>query len=158
MYQKEVSNVRISNYIPQYLWDVIICICHWYLFLSNKSSCVSVLGQHWSRQWFVLHVYQAFIQPTLTISRVLIGPLYTNFEQWNSTQNAKVVFLEGVFRYFLLAESSLTFFAAHEHYGYIRAMCTYFRNPFFRNTIEWCTVTDVKTQQKHIGFRVTQRP
>ena len=26
------------NYVPQYLWDVIICPCLWYLLLAQHSS------------------------------------------------------------------------------------------------------------------------
>ena len=36
--QKEVSRARTSNYIPQYLWDVITCCCPWYLLLLEHSS------------------------------------------------------------------------------------------------------------------------
>ena len=32
-----------SNYIPQYLWDVITCPCPWYLLLAEHSSFV-----HWA--------------------------------------------------------------------------------------------------------------
>ena len=35
---KQVSRARISNYIPQYLWDVITCPCPGYLPLAHKSS------------------------------------------------------------------------------------------------------------------------
>ena len=30
MCQKQASGVETSNYIPQYLWDVITCPCSWY--------------------------------------------------------------------------------------------------------------------------------
>ena len=33
-----LSRAGISNYIPQYLWDVITCPCPWYLLLVRKSS------------------------------------------------------------------------------------------------------------------------
>ena len=36
--QKQVSRAGTSNYIPQYLWDVITCPCPWYLFLAQHSS------------------------------------------------------------------------------------------------------------------------
>ena len=36
--QKQVSRVGTSNYIPQYLWDVITCLYHWYLILAQRSS------------------------------------------------------------------------------------------------------------------------
>ena len=36
--QKQASRVGISNYIPQYLWDVISCPCHLYLLPAHKSS------------------------------------------------------------------------------------------------------------------------
>ena len=36
--QKQVSRTGTSNYIPQYLWDVITCPCPWYLLLAHKSS------------------------------------------------------------------------------------------------------------------------
>ena len=35
--QKKVSRTRTSNYIPQYLWDVITCRCPWYLLLAQHS-------------------------------------------------------------------------------------------------------------------------
>ena len=36
--QKHISRARTSNYIPQYLWDVITCLCPWYLLLIQHSS------------------------------------------------------------------------------------------------------------------------
>ena len=36
--KKQVSRAGSSNYIPQYLWDVITCPCPWYLLLTNKST------------------------------------------------------------------------------------------------------------------------
>ena len=36
--QKQVSRAGTSNYIPQYLWDVITCPCPWYFILVHKSS------------------------------------------------------------------------------------------------------------------------
>ena len=38
LYQKQVSRAWTSNYIPQYLWDVITCPCPWYLLLAQHSS------------------------------------------------------------------------------------------------------------------------
>ena len=38
VYRKKISRAGLSNYIPQYLWDVITCPCHWYLLLVHKSS------------------------------------------------------------------------------------------------------------------------
>ena len=40
VFQKQVSRVGTSNYIPQILWDVITCPCPWYLLLAHKSSYV----------------------------------------------------------------------------------------------------------------------
>ena len=34
--QKKVSRAWTSNYIPQYLWDVITSPCPWYLLLCNR--------------------------------------------------------------------------------------------------------------------------
>ena len=34
LFQKQVSRAGTSNYIPQYLWDMITCPCPWYLFLA----------------------------------------------------------------------------------------------------------------------------
>ena len=36
--QKQVSRAGTSNYIPQYLWDVITCPCSWHLLLAPKPS------------------------------------------------------------------------------------------------------------------------
>ena len=36
--QKQVSKAGRSNYIPQYLWDVITFPCPWYLLLAQHSS------------------------------------------------------------------------------------------------------------------------
>ena len=36
--QKQVSRAWTSNYIPQYLWDVITCPCPWSLILAHTSS------------------------------------------------------------------------------------------------------------------------
>ena len=38
VWQKQVSRAGKINYIPQYLWDVIICPCPWYLLLACKST------------------------------------------------------------------------------------------------------------------------
>ena len=35
--QKQVLRAGKSNYIPQYMWDVIICPCLWYLHLVQIS-------------------------------------------------------------------------------------------------------------------------
>ena len=35
--QKQVSRAGTSNYIPQHLWDVITCLCPWYLLLEHQS-------------------------------------------------------------------------------------------------------------------------
>ena len=35
LYQKQVSRVETSNYIPQYMWDIITCPCPWYLLLTQ---------------------------------------------------------------------------------------------------------------------------
>ena len=36
--QKQVERAGTNDYIPQILWDVIICSSHWYLFLIQHSS------------------------------------------------------------------------------------------------------------------------
>ena len=36
--QQQISRAGTSNYIPQYLWNVITCPCPWYLILPQKSS------------------------------------------------------------------------------------------------------------------------
>ena len=36
--QVQVSRVRTSNYIPQYLWDVITCPCPWYPLMTQHSQ------------------------------------------------------------------------------------------------------------------------
>ena len=35
LYQKQESRVGISNYIPQYRWDVRACPCTWFLLLAH---------------------------------------------------------------------------------------------------------------------------
>ena len=40
--QKQVSRVGTSNYIPQYLWDVITCPCPWYLLLAQHSPYMDI--------------------------------------------------------------------------------------------------------------------
>ena len=40
LYQKQVSRAGTSNYIPQYLWDVITCPCPWYLLHTEHFSYV----------------------------------------------------------------------------------------------------------------------
>ena len=36
--QKQVSRAGTSDYIPQYLWDVITCPCPWHLLQAQHSS------------------------------------------------------------------------------------------------------------------------
>ena len=38
MCQRQVSRAGTSNYIPQYLWDVITCSCPWHLLQANNST------------------------------------------------------------------------------------------------------------------------
>ena len=38
--QNRVTRTETSNYIPQYLWDVITCPCPWYLLLLHDSSYI----------------------------------------------------------------------------------------------------------------------
>ena len=35
--QKQVLRAGTSNYIPQYMWDVMTCVCPWYLLLAHTS-------------------------------------------------------------------------------------------------------------------------
>ena len=42
--QKQVSRTGTSNYIPQYLWDVINCPFPWYLLLTYTSSYMKACG------------------------------------------------------------------------------------------------------------------
>ena len=48
MCQKQISRTGTSNYIPQYLWDVITCPCPWYLPLVQHSyiflACLSQIN------------------------------------------------------------------------------------------------------------------
>ena len=39
-HEQQVTRAGTSNYIPQYLWDVITCPCPWYLLLAQHSWCV----------------------------------------------------------------------------------------------------------------------
>ena len=65
--QNQGSKVGTSNYIPQYLWDVITCPCPWYLLLAHKSTymphcTILVLGliEHLAFAWprpICLNVY-----------------------------------------------------------------------------------------------------
>ena len=38
LYQKQVSRAGTSNYLPQILWDVIMCPSPWYRLLAHHSS------------------------------------------------------------------------------------------------------------------------
>ena len=52
--QKQVSRAGTSNYIPQYLWDVITCPCPWYLLLAQHSSYIQTakfVGPTWGPPW-----------------------------------------------------------------------------------------------------------
>ena len=51
--QKQVSRAETCDYIPQYMWDVIICPCLWYLPLAQKSSYVKLFpfGCCWILLW-----------------------------------------------------------------------------------------------------------
>ena len=48
--KKQVSRAGTSNYIPQYLWDVITCPCLWYLFWRNNSGHNITWGSFWQRR------------------------------------------------------------------------------------------------------------
>ena len=37
----QIARTGASNYIPQYLWDVITCPCPWYLLLTHTSSIMA---------------------------------------------------------------------------------------------------------------------
>ena len=69
--QKQVSRARTSNYIPQYLWDVITCPCPWYLILAHKSY----IGTYWkdfcmqiSVAWRLLQINIILLLETASIS------------------------------------------------------------------------------------------
>ena len=44
VFQNPVSRAGTSNYIPQYLWDVITCPCPRYLLLPHQFSCALSWG------------------------------------------------------------------------------------------------------------------
>ena len=50
--QKQVSRTGTSNYIPQYLWDVIICPCPWYPFVVQHSSVQHAMGLY-QLLWYI---------------------------------------------------------------------------------------------------------
>ena len=62
---KQVSRVGTGEYISQYLWDVITCLCPWCLLLAHNSSyariysmfCFSshtTVTSHWNHQLYCL--------------------------------------------------------------------------------------------------------
>ena len=56
-WQKQVARAGTSNYIPQYLWDVITCPCPRYLLLVHMSSYRCTSSQEiWTsfRLWCIL--------------------------------------------------------------------------------------------------------
>ena len=56
MSQKQVSRAGTSNYIPQYLWDIITCPCPWYLLLAHNfwiHSSVAIDALNWIELNFV---------------------------------------------------------------------------------------------------------
>ena len=48
-----VPEAGTSNYIPQYLWDVITCLCPWYLLLVQHCSIINVKPVY--KFWSVLY-------------------------------------------------------------------------------------------------------
>ena len=43
--QKQMSRTETSNYIPQYMWDVITCLRPWDMLLTQHISIIPHLGQ-----------------------------------------------------------------------------------------------------------------
>ena len=52
--QKHVSRAWTSDHIPQYLLDVISCLCPSYLLLLRKSSNVCVVWYHRNKWWILI--------------------------------------------------------------------------------------------------------
>ena len=68
--QQDVSKLETSNYIPQYLWDVITCPCPWYLLLAHKS--LFVVNSKWCKWLLDLTLSVMLNQVNLFLSMVII--------------------------------------------------------------------------------------
>ena len=69
LYQKQVLKAGTSDYIPQLLWDVIICLCLWYLLMAQHSSN-GLGGDHNIYQnW--LHIFYIYIHACTRWSVIL---------------------------------------------------------------------------------------
>ena len=56
--QKQVSKTGTSNYITQYLWDVITCPCPWYLFLAQyNNQCTQNHEISFTVQCYRINIY-----------------------------------------------------------------------------------------------------
>ena len=49
-YQKQVSRTGTSNYIPQYLWDVITCPFPWYLLLAQRPWNINPFSKQFTHR------------------------------------------------------------------------------------------------------------
>ena len=68
--QKQLSRAGTSNYLPQILWDVIICPRPWYLLLANMSSNMSTFVVNWHDDVIRLEI---IYHKTSNISCTLVG-------------------------------------------------------------------------------------
>ena len=81
--QKQVSRTGTSNYIPQYPWDVINCLCLWYLLLKNQmNSFITPFYQHLHNTLIDL-VY--FLETDIVIKDVF--QVRKAYSIWNMTVN-----------------------------------------------------------------------
>ena len=61
VWQKQVSGAGTSNYIPQYLWDVIICLSPWYLLQARMSSVLYIIKTCYFAFFICIHIVVLYI-------------------------------------------------------------------------------------------------
>ena len=83
--RNQVSRARISNYIPQILWDVITYACTWYLLMTQ---CL----------WHYIDVIMTTMASQITSLTVVCSTVYSDADQRKHQSSAPLAFVWGIHR------------------------------------------------------------
>ena len=79
--KRQMSRAGTSNYIPQCLWDVIICLCSWYILLAQHSWFHGSFYWHFSWRFTKLEPMFVLIIYGHVINQMWAWTIYVN-KRW----------------------------------------------------------------------------
>ena len=108
------NNIRAgtSNYIPQYLWDVITCPCLWYLLQAQQSwndvyhsmshkTCTQFCWALFCCGYMMIHyndVIMNAMASQITSLRIVFSTAYLDTDQRKHQSSASLAFVQGIHR------------------------------------------------------------